>query len=77
MIKYICKYSERIDTNDFCDSINILKGNLYLIEYVNKHIYYLYDINARYLGEIWGTITDYFVTSAEYREIRIDEILND
>jgi hypothetical protein len=77
MIKYICLISELLDTNDFCDEINIIAGKLYLIEYVNKHVYYLYDINNKYLGEIWGTISEHFISLAKWREEQIDSILDD
>jgi len=76
MIKYICIISELLDTNDFCDEINIITGKVYLIEYVNKYVYYLYDIHEKYLGEIWGTISDHFITLADWRDQQIDSILN-
>jgi hypothetical protein len=75
--RYICLISELLDTNDFCDEINIIANKIYLIEYVNKHVYYLYDNNENYLGEIWGTISDHFITLAEWREMQINKILDD
>jgi hypothetical protein len=76
MIKYICLISELLYTNDFCDEFNIIAGKVYLIEYVNKHVYYLYDINDKYLGEIWGTISDHFISLAKWRETQIQSVLN-
>ena len=75
MTKYICLISELLDTNDFCDEINIIAAEVYLIEYVNKHVYYLYDTNNKCLGEIWGTIGDHFISLAEWRDKQIDDIL--
>lgn len=80
MSKYICKYSTLLDTNDFASEVQINKGEMYYIEYVNKHVYYLhnlYDGEELFLGEIWGTVSDYFVTLAEWRDMQLNSILND
>ena len=74
MIKYICLISELLYTNNVWE---IIEGDLYIIEYVNKHLYYLYDNNENYLGQIWGTISDNFITLAEWREKQINSILDE
>ena len=58
-------------------SINIFKDKIYLI-LPNPCIEYyeLYSDDKSFIVEIWGKIEDYFITIAEYREQRINEIIN-
>lgn len=77
MSKLICKYTEILKDIEGV-SVYITKGEIY-------YVYRRYYIDERYIiyredeeiGEIWGTISDYFMTPAESRDQRIDEILND
>jgi hypothetical protein len=78
MTKLICKYTETLKDIDG-GSVPIIKGEIYCI-YLrhSKDRYILYaEDDETYLGQIWGKVSDYFITPAESRDERIDEILND
>lgn len=75
-MKLICKYTTTL--NDYYDGSDILieKGRYY--DVVRSD----YDKEKYYIGKdyewiIWGTISDYFCTLAEWREIQINEIFDE
>lgn len=78
MTKLICKYTEILKDIEG-GLVPITKGEIYCVYFFyTKDRYILYaEDNEKYVGEIWGTVSDYFMTPAESREQRIDEILND
>jgi hypothetical protein len=78
MIKLICKHTETLKDIDGVP-VFIIKGEIYCVYLrYSKDRYMLYaEDDETYLGEIWGTVSDYFMTLAESRDQRIDDILND
>ena len=77
MIKYICIYSEMLE-RDNGRPVYIEKNKVYFIT-GSPHIEYyeLFCENKNFVGEIWGEVSDYFITIAEWRDKQINEILND
>ena len=75
--KYVCKCSEEINNNDG-EPIGIFKNRIYFIAN-NPYIEYyeLFSEDKYYIGEFWGKVEDYFINIAEYRQQRINEIIND
>ena len=68
MIKVVCIkkfYSER-------EPGSLITGNVYYLEY-----YYLYDEHRKYIAELKHDQLDWFVTMSQYREIRINELLDE
>ena len=74
--KYVCMYSEEIYANG--KLINISKDRIYII-LANPYIEYyeLFSEDKSFIGEVLGKIGDHFITIAEYRQQRINEIFND
>ena len=44
---------------------------------ISKNVYNVFDENVFYLDQSFGEYSEYFITLSEYREQRINEILND
>ena len=51
---------------------SLITGNLYHLE-----AYYLYDENHKYIAELKHYQLKWFVTMSQYREMRINELLDE